>query len=319
MVGSSMSGTEKLRLLIIGKSKNPRCFKGIKSFAVDYEYNKKAWMTSEIYEKWLLKPDKKFAAQRRKVLLFVDNCPAHPKSVESKLKNIKLEYFPPNLTSILQPMDQGIIKNLKQHYRNRIVMKVLAHMEVATPTTVALLDAIQDLNKTWTLDVKEQTIANCFRKAGFVKDKVQQDADNWDEDDLVPLSELKTLWTSYRRAIDMSDVSFEDYVTIDDNVQITGFPTDEEILESVIENLVPNKKDPEENEDDGQSEGETVPTPAIDETISAIEKIRCFILSRENIPYEIHNSLNLLEDFIDKEKWTNFTPKKITDFFKKNL
>lgn len=242
MVGSNMTGSEKLKLLVIGKSKNPRCFKGIKSFEVDYEYNKKAWMTSEIYEKWLLKLDKKCANENRKILLFVDNCPAHPKTVGAKLKNVKLEYFPPNLTSILQPMDQGIIKNLKQYYRKRIVMKVLSHIEEATPTTVSLLDAINDLNKTWTIDVKEQTIANCFRKAGFVKDACSQDADDWDEDDYLPLSELKKLWSSYRTAMNMNDVEFDDYVTVDNDVQTMGFPTDEDILESVIEHLVPNEK-----------------------------------------------------------------------------
>ncbi|XP_049316861.1 tigger transposable element-derived protein 4-like, partial [Bactrocera dorsalis] len=124
MVASNMSGSEKLKLLVIGKSKNPRCFKGIKSLDVDYEYNKKAWMTSEIYDKWLKNLDKVFVAQNRKILLFVDNCAAYAKNVQANLKNIKLQYFPPNLTSVLQPMDQGIIQNLKQHYRKRIVMKV---------------------------------------------------------------------------------------------------------------------------------------------------------------------------------------------------
>lgn len=118
MVASNMSGSEKLKLLVIGKSKNPRCFKGIKSLDVDYEHNKKAWMTSEIYAKWLKSLDKIFVAQNRKILLFVDNCPAHPKNVEVSLKNIKLEYFPPNLTSVLQPMDQELSKILSSIIEN---------------------------------------------------------------------------------------------------------------------------------------------------------------------------------------------------------
>lgn len=241
MVGSNMSGTEKLKLLIIGKSKNPRSFKDIKSLPVDYECNKKAWMTSDIYEKWLLKLDKMFVAQKRKILLFVDNCPAHPKTVQAKLKNIRLEYFPPNLTSILQPMDQGIIKNLKHYYRKRIVMKVLAHLEDATPASVSLLDAIKDLNKAWNIDVKEQTIANCFKKAGFAKDLLQ-DTDDWDEDDTLPLSELKQLWASYSNVININGVAFEDYANVDDGVHTMGFATDEDILDSVVQHLLPDNK-----------------------------------------------------------------------------
>lgn len=35
----------------IGKNKLQRCFKGVKSLKVDYDYNKKLWMASEIFEK----------------------------------------------------------------------------------------------------------------------------------------------------------------------------------------------------------------------------------------------------------------------------
>jgi hypothetical protein len=38
-----------------------------------------------------------------KVILFVDNCSAHPHSVATKLEAIKLVFFPPNLTSKLRP------------------------------------------------------------------------------------------------------------------------------------------------------------------------------------------------------------------------
>ena len=40
-----MNGSKKLKPLMIGKSKNPRCFTVINSFPLDYEANRKAWMT----------------------------------------------------------------------------------------------------------------------------------------------------------------------------------------------------------------------------------------------------------------------------------
>ncbi|GBL81347.1 Tigger transposable element-derived protein 6 [Araneus ventricosus] len=52
MLGANMTGHQKLKPLVIGRSKNPRCFKGAKSVEVDYDFNKKSWMTSEICEKW---------------------------------------------------------------------------------------------------------------------------------------------------------------------------------------------------------------------------------------------------------------------------
>ena len=47
LVGANMTGTEKLPLLVIGKSKKPRCFKGATA-PLDYTANAKAWMTGGI-------------------------------------------------------------------------------------------------------------------------------------------------------------------------------------------------------------------------------------------------------------------------------
>ncbi|GBN15874.1 Tigger transposable element-derived protein 4 [Araneus ventricosus] len=52
MVGANMTGHQKLKPLVIGRSKNLRCFKGAKSLEVDYDFNKKSWMMSEICEKF---------------------------------------------------------------------------------------------------------------------------------------------------------------------------------------------------------------------------------------------------------------------------
>ncbi|GBN83033.1 Tigger transposable element-derived protein 4 [Araneus ventricosus] len=41
MLGANMTGYQKLKPLVIGRSKNSRCFKGTKSLEVDYDFNKK--------------------------------------------------------------------------------------------------------------------------------------------------------------------------------------------------------------------------------------------------------------------------------------
>lgn len=47
LVGSNMSGTEKLPLLVIGKSAKPRAFKN-KEVPLGYKSNRKAWMTGKV-------------------------------------------------------------------------------------------------------------------------------------------------------------------------------------------------------------------------------------------------------------------------------
>jgi len=51
-------GSEKLPLCFIGKSMKPHCFKGKTPAAMGFQYfnNKKAWMTMDIFEQYLITP-----------------------------------------------------------------------------------------------------------------------------------------------------------------------------------------------------------------------------------------------------------------------
>jgi len=44
MACANATGTHKLRLLVIGKSRSPRCFKNVKTFPVDYVSQSRAWI-----------------------------------------------------------------------------------------------------------------------------------------------------------------------------------------------------------------------------------------------------------------------------------
>ena len=93
LAASNMIG-EKLPMFVIGKSQKPCCFKHIKSLPCRYHAQKKSWMNSELFEEWVREQDEKFENEGRKVLLIIDNCPAHP--VIENLKSITLYFLPPN-------------------------------------------------------------------------------------------------------------------------------------------------------------------------------------------------------------------------------
>ncbi|NXU46917.1 TIGD4 protein, partial [Drymodes brunneopygia] len=99
VMGTNMDGSEKLPLLVIGKSKSPHSLKDVKSLPVDYEANDRACMTSGIFEQWMHKLDDRFQAQQRRVVNLVDSLPAHTEV--KNLKSVKLVFFPPNSSSCI--------------------------------------------------------------------------------------------------------------------------------------------------------------------------------------------------------------------------
>ena len=61
----------KLPMFVIGKAKNPRCFKNIKELPCRYRSQRKSWMNSVLFEEWVRGINKKFQVEGRKVALII--------------------------------------------------------------------------------------------------------------------------------------------------------------------------------------------------------------------------------------------------------
>jgi hypothetical protein len=162
-------GSDRLPLWVIGKYKNPRCFKNINknTFGCQYWNNSSAWMTRIFFLKWLKGFD--LHVSRRKVLLIMDNFSGHipldqlPNHIQ--LRNTTVFYLPPNATSKIQPCDAGIICNFKAYYHRHFNRLLLQRLEdnVTDLEKIDILCAIQMVVRAWTYKMKPETIFNCFR------------------------------------------------------------------------------------------------------------------------------------------------------------
>lgn len=162
----SSSTGEKKTPLVIGKYLKPRCFKNQDLRCFKYFANKKAWMTRNIFINFLTCWDAELREKNRKILLILDNCTAHP-DINSDLTNIKLVFLPPNTTSVLQPLDQGIIKSFKAHYRKILISKVLQNLELKTNFVVSILNALEYVKEAWD-SVIVDTISHCFNHSNLM-------------------------------------------------------------------------------------------------------------------------------------------------------
>ncbi|XP_054737977.1 jerky protein homolog-like [Anastrepha obliqua] len=147
---SNAAGTHKIPLFVIGKSAKPRAFKNLNpsSLPVYYKSQKSAWMNSDLFKEWFnlefvskVKKHLKSVNLSIKAILVLDNAPTHPH--DCAVDDIKLVYLPPNVTSLVQPMDQGVIESLKRRYRRKLVSEILQRSESEDK---GLLQVIKKIN-----------------------------------------------------------------------------------------------------------------------------------------------------------------------------
>jgi len=268
LLAANQSGTEKLPPLMIGRSQNPSCFSKIKSFPMKYKSNAKAWMTSQIFADWLKEINKEMAKKKRHILLFIDNCRAH--SNLPTLKNILVKFLPPNSTSKLQPLDQGIIRSFKACYRMQVVRKLVDNIEEGKPNApIDILQSMRMADFAWR-NVTEKTIKNCFMKAGFTSENILTTHETGEVVSVEKATEEERMnaehWASIQKKLN-TDIPFEDFVNVDNEVLTCGTMTDEEIVASV------NSEMSDEENEEYQQEQENV---SVKEAEKAIQVLRHF-------------------------------------------
>lgn len=157
-------------------------------------------MTRDLFGKWLTDWDTKLADEGHSVCLLVDYCTSH--HTDMPLNNIELKYLPPNTTSRLQHLDQGIIRTFKAIYKRRLIERLLVKLRMNEDLKIDVLGAIQMQKVAWE-NVKQETIANCFWHGGFVAN-VEESAEQGggsEDVDQPDLRELEETWNRFSQFV----------------------------------------------------------------------------------------------------------------------
>ena len=168
---ANATGSECRPPLIIGKAFKPRCFKKKSGHELgfDYKNNAKAWMTSAIYSMYLRQWDAELRTQGRHVIYLHDNFSGH--TIQDDLTNIRCEFFAPNLTAHVQPMDAGIIRCFKAHYRSQFISRAIDRYDSGvTPGKIYDIDQLEAMRLAQTawMEVTPDTVCHCWVKAGIL-------------------------------------------------------------------------------------------------------------------------------------------------------
>lgn len=325
---SNASGSDKMAPLLIGKSKNPRCFRGarVENLGIFYRSNKSAWMKGDVFEEWL----KIFSARARgrQVVLLLDNASSHHAPLgdldfEGGLyvcrysERVLIVFLPPNLTSAIQPMDQGIIAAFKAYYRSSFLkwnLRKLEDQEDENPR-LNLLEAIHFVTRAWG-KVEDKTIRNCFRHSGLLG--ASQQADSRIECKRGAHGIEKSVLDGLAESLDELKVedclSVAEFACPGEEQETEPVATNEEIIEEVL----PQDAAERIVESSSGSEPDDDPPPRIPHSSanSALWMLYYYFQRSEKRYEDVEYHLDKIWDAFDDNLSRCRKQTKITDFFK---
>ena len=174
------TGSLKMEPVVIGSPKNPHCFKDNPSSIPYYHHQKNAWNDGKNFARWW---NEVFLSNIRKwtrdpVALLFDGFSGHNDGVTDPMGQVTIFKSPPNVTSIFQPLDQGVIAALKVKYKSNLLSRLVetagnstllaladqlpagcAGLKYGCPTHVG--DAVTILKEAWD-SMLPSTIAACW-------------------------------------------------------------------------------------------------------------------------------------------------------------
>ena len=73
--------------------------------------------------------NRRLQLKQRKIILFMDDAPCHPASLQDEISNINIVFLPKNTTPKTQPLDSGIIAGWKCSYKKSLLRHVCSKVD----------------------------------------------------------------------------------------------------------------------------------------------------------------------------------------------
>lgn len=328
MLATNWDGSEKLPLLIIGKSRKPRPFpylpKTQKHYSLGqlgclYRNQASSWMDREIFAEWINNMERKCAATNRKVLMLLDNFSCHYVP-DLKLKFVRLLFLPPNTTSKSQPLDQGIIQNMKAHYKKGLINYYWSQLvsqeseKVVKVKEIDLFQGVQRVVDAWNA-VKPETIQKCFSRSLPGVHVDDPDATEDEDDDL---ADNPIVSSEVSRRMFTGSMTFMDYVNADSQLITSDelSSPQEESTDGLPNVEAPISEDEVESDQEGNDEESTMKVSTSD-AIKAVNTIMKYNFKGELLHSEINKAMSSCLDYLIKDYYSQKKQSDIRGYFQK--
>lgn len=129
-------------------------------------------MTAQIFEDWF---ESEFVPRvtdflsksslSARAILLIDNCKSH---ISLKVGEIETIFLSPDVTSIIQPLDQGILEYLRKRYKIKLLTAIFDAQKLNVSLKeflkiVSLKETIDWISESWN-EINSRTIYKCWNK-----------------------------------------------------------------------------------------------------------------------------------------------------------
>lgn len=210
----------------------------------------------------------------RKCVLLLDNAPTHPSAEQLESGEIKAMFLPPAVTSLIQPMDQGVLENLKRNYRRLLLEHILAEVDEGANLTeclkkLNLKNVVYWIASAWN-QVKGSTLEKSWSKLIQHEEGRITTAESDHEES------LQQIFTKIPGCENVTETEVNEWLN-SDNVE--DEMTDQELIESVCKNANEISSD----DDDEVECTDNIPVKmSHSEGLEALEKALTYVEQQEN-------------------------------------
>ena len=328
LLGANADGSHKVKPVVVGKSARPRVLKDcMNQLPCHYFSSQKAWFTSDIFRQVFRKViapsieefqvrELKLAPERVRAVILLDNAPAHPSTDELVALGgrIRCLFLPPNTTSLIQPMDQGVIQATKMRYRRHFLRDVLVvslgpEDEVEDTRGQRTLEnlrryniksAIFNVSSAWK-EISQATLANAWNPLLRGVEETQ---------DFVGFS-VQDFTSKFHSAGETgpSDADVEDWLISDEGDPGYAMLSTQEIAASVLTD------DPAGDDGDDEGEASVQPQVSYRDARSALDLLLEFIDERGKNFSEFYTNVREFRTRVISCQYEQLSQTKIDSFF----
>ncbi|KAG9348076.1 hypothetical protein JZ751_004101 [Albula glossodonta] len=255
MATANASGDFRLPLVFVHTNGKPNCFADVTMSALPCHYysQRGAWMSGNIFSDWflshfvtLVKEYLKRKSLPLRAILLMDNTPPHhaAENLVSETDDgcIQCMFLPSNVTSLIQPMDQGILENLKRRYKRDLLRKLSLESDAYKSYTdfceqLTVKDALYMCAKAWG-EISAVSLRRSWRKLLPCYDVEEDDVE--EEDDVH--------FTEDHQKLSFSSEAQEEWLRADKDEGTRRTLTDQEIIQRVCESAAEADSDKEEQD-----------------------------------------------------------------------